>query len=73
MQLTAFGVEVPWRQPCLEAMTDARPLFIGNGVPGSIAAATLVDDGVQEYSLKTKPSRCAARREGSLNASHFHS
>lgn len=46
--MAAIRVEIAWLKPFFECVAHGRPALIGDGVPGGVAVAPLVDDGLQE-------------------------
>src|ERR1700761_3119482 len=63
MKLAAFGVKVFRREPEFEAAAYARPFIVRDGEPCGVAAALLVDDGVEKdaFEAEAETQGCAPR------------
>src|SRR5580704_8200086 len=53
-KLASVAGEVLRREPCFKGMADGRPLLVNDGIPGGVAAASLVDDGLAEDALEAE-------------------
>jgi hypothetical protein len=65
VKLAAVPIEVSGCEPGLEAVAHARPLLVRDGEPCRIAAALLVDAGVEEDAFEAEAEaqrRAAGRR-----------
>ncbi|MEC8164829.1 MAG: hypothetical protein VX079_09715, partial [Pseudomonadota bacterium] len=56
-------------------LLDLRPILVRHGEPCGVPVAAFIDDGLREEAVKSKAEslRGAARPDGALQESHFHS